>query len=223
MIENYKIIPDTEGMYSVSNMGHIKNNATNFILKPYLTERGYLQVCLPFSSKEKRVTVNIHKLVAKAFVDNPYDKPYVNHINCIKTDNIFTNLEWVTPSENNEHAVKNGLIKSGEDSYLSVLTELQVLEILTALNDGVRNIELARKYNVAFTTIDDIRCNRTWRYLERDPIPGNGAIKKLTGDDIPLIRAMFLKGKTNKDIAVQFGVASATIDQIRKGNTWKNY
>lgn len=222
MTEIFKIIPDTEGTYSVSNLGSIRNNCTNYILSPFITDRGYLQVAIQFTSRPSRISINVHRLVARAFVDNAECKPYVNHKDGVKTNNISTNLEWVTPKENNEHAVTLGLIGSGEASYLHILNELEVIDIIAALRNGARNIELARKYKVAHNTIDDIRCNRTWRFIERMPILGNGPIKKLCGEDIPIIRSYF-DTMRDCDIAPLFGVATATINQIRRGKTWKNY
>ena len=70
--------------------------------------RGYLKCKIRNENGCKLVFV--HRLVAKAFIDNPFDKETVNHINCNKLDNRIENLEWATPKEQIIHADKNNLL-----------------------------------------------------------------------------------------------------------------
>ena len=72
-------------------------------------QQGYLHVGLTINKKVKQMRV--HRLVAEAFIPNPENKPYVNHIDGDRKNNHITNLEWVTPAENAQHAVEAGLRK----------------------------------------------------------------------------------------------------------------
>lgn len=96
--------------YSISTNGEVKNNLTGKILSQSI-QQGYKHVTLLINNKQKRCRV--HRLVAETFVNNPENKPYVNHIDGDRANNNVENLEWVTPSENTIHAVKLGIFKSG--------------------------------------------------------------------------------------------------------------
>lgn len=103
------IIDNQETIYSVSNDGQIRNDNRNTILKQG-TEQGYKTVGLHINKKLKKCRV--HRLVALMWIDNPENKPYVNHIDGNRSNNNINNLEWVTPSENTQHAVQTGLLVS---------------------------------------------------------------------------------------------------------------
>lgn len=95
--------------YLVSNLGRVKREEKQ-ILKAEKTKRGYLRVLLSVNGIVTRKSV--HRLVAIAFIPNPEDKPQVNHKDGNPENNKITNLEWVTQSENQFHAVRTGLQKS---------------------------------------------------------------------------------------------------------------
>ena len=109
-MEEWKRIENT--IFSISNYGNIKNNKTNKILKQQNNNRGYCVVRVSTHKSNKcwiKKTFRIHRLVAQYFVDNPLNKPQVNHIDGNKNNNRYDNLEWVTNKENANHAIKHGL------------------------------------------------------------------------------------------------------------------
>lgn len=151
--------------YEISDKGEIRSckYKRTRLLKP--SNRGcssdYLVVPL---CKNGNIKLHyIHRLVAKAFIPNPLDKPQVNHKNGIKTDNNVSNLEWVTVRENTLHAYKNKLIippcsfkgKFGKDHCRSIA--------YVFLNpSGEKEIfysayECKRKTGIRNMTLSDIR------------------------------------------------------------------
>lgn len=219
MDENWKTVPGTR--YLISDLGNVYSEISEAPVKLFSDSRGYLQFYI--YKDNSRYLGRPHRLVALNFLEFVPGKLIVNHKDCVKSNNIVGNLEWSTIRENTQHAADNGLIASGEDCHLHILKELEVLEILDLLDEGFRDIEISRCFGVSPNTIADIRSGRTWKQFKRDVIAKMGPIKKLSGEDIPFIRNRINAGERDCDIALTYDVATATINQIRHGRTWKNY
>lgn len=115
--EIWKQISGYEGLYEVSNLGNVRSVerrvwSRGFYVtlkgkakKQVIDTRGY---CVVFLFKEgKQKTHRVHRLVANAFIPNPYNKSEIDHINTNKQDNRADNLKWVTPKENSENAISH--------------------------------------------------------------------------------------------------------------------
>jgi hypothetical protein len=97
--------------YEVSNFGNVRNKTTKKLLKKRTDKYGYYKVDLRQNSK--RSTLSIHRLVAITFIDNPDDKPLVDHIDNNKMDNNVRNLRWCTSKENQQNSKLSGANTSG--------------------------------------------------------------------------------------------------------------
>lgn len=89
------------------NDGRLYNHKTKKFKKWTNDTNGYMKTQIWVNGKPKSVLQ--HRLIAEQFIDNPENKPQVNHKNGIKHDNRIENLEWVTQSENAKHSFANGL------------------------------------------------------------------------------------------------------------------
>ena len=119
MSEEWRDVVGYEGLYQVSDQGRVKSlerkvpkwygerTVKERILKPTVVYGGYLTVNLCGDNKKWFL---VHRLVCEAFHENPGNKPQINHINEIKTDNRACNLEWCTVKENNNHGTRNARI-----------------------------------------------------------------------------------------------------------------
>ena len=176
--EEWRDVKGYEGLYQVSSEGRVKSLERKFIdkigreryvkecfLKPSADRGGYLRVGL--CDGEKRKTFKVHRLVCEAFHENPDNKPQVNHINEIKTDNRASNLEWATARENSNFGSRNERLGKAQSKPVGQYTlDGDLVKAWQSVNEVQRqtgfsqgNISLAAngKYKQAYGFI--------WKYV----------------------------------------------------------
>lgn len=117
MKEIWKELDDLPS-YEISNMGRLRNKNTLRILKTRISKLGYEHITITYGG-EKYFRA-IHRLVAKAFLINPDNKPEVNHIDENKLNNSVSNLEWMTKSENINHGTRNERVAKAISKAMSI-------------------------------------------------------------------------------------------------------
>lgn len=93
----------------------------------------------------------VHRLVALAFIPNPDNKPYVNHIDSIRDHNEVSNLEWCTQQENVDHAYDHG------PALTRAVSKEQVREIKHLISQNVRNVDIIAKTGVSKQNVESIK------------------------------------------------------------------
>lgn len=157
--------------YEVSNLGRVRslgfagNNRPGVILKTRMDRGGYLTISTMRNNDGELKTTKVHRLVAEAFIPNPYGKPQVNHIDGDKTNNRVENLEWATHKENFIHATSHGLRPLGEEHAMHKLTWDNVAYIRSVYVKRSKEFgtnALARKFGVTPRIITLIMRNELW-------------------------------------------------------------
>ena len=104
-IRGYKVpmkkVELLDSQYFVDEKGNVLNKYGKKVFQ-YTDKDGYKYIVLRRKGKRKKFL--IHRLVAKSYLDNPLGHPQVNHIDGNKTNNDVSNLEWVSPGENQLHS-----------------------------------------------------------------------------------------------------------------------
>ena len=207
--EQWKDIKGYEGIYLISNRGRVlslyrykeraRGTSGYFIntreLKKSITTTGYESVGLVKDGKTK--THKIHRLVAKHFVANPFNRDVVNHIDGDYLNNNADNLEWCTTAENCLHALDEGLKRSFDIDKNS----LEYLYLTKNMTPG----EIGRLFGLSRAPID--------AKLEEYAIEKRPATTYRIKEE--WLEEQFKCGLTNKEIAESLGCDQSLISKYK--------
>jgi DNA-binding transcriptional regulator YiaG len=177
--EIWKSIKEYDGIYEVSNYGRIKRKAKRSFCKEWarthkpcdtlLSPTIIASYCKVFlSKKNSRKYVAVHRLVAESFIANPNNHPVVNHKDGDKLNNVSTNLEWITQSDNAKHSNQTGLttILRGSQIGNSKLSEQDIKDIREIWSKGrVSQYKLAELFGMSQCHISDIVNHKRWAHI----------------------------------------------------------
>lgn len=219
--------------YKISNYGNVINTISNRKLKP-VNVNGYkaLRLCDKKAGFPKPVNVYVHRLVATAFIDNPNNKPEVNHIDLNRSNNHISNLEWVTTEENYEHARQHGAFL---DSVYPIIDDIDVEKIGQMLERGYHKMDIIKafpKYKESTLRMFFFRpCKKDKKILSKYNIPKfsplyvkgeNNYRATITNKKAKLIIDDMLNGLSNKTLSKKYNVSLSVLSGIRSGDNWKH-
>ena len=175
-METWSSINGYKGIYEVSNIGRVKSLARvikcpnyismvkEIVMKSHFNGSGYKKISLINGNDRK--SFYIHRLVAETFIKNINGLKEVNHKDGDKENNISSNLEWCTHSENIKHAYDNSLIpdRKGENHPRTELTNKDILNI-RKLKGLFKIVEIAKKYSVSRYVISIIINKKSWKHI----------------------------------------------------------
>lgn len=163
-------IEEFEKLYKVSESGQVYSVRSDRFLKGSSDSYGYPIVLL--CNKGVKKSRLVHRLVAKAFIPNPENKPQINHIDGNKQNNQVSNLEWCTNSENQKHAHAIGLAPSqkGTNNKFNKLSEEEVLTIKEYKAKGIRPTEISKVMGLPLPRIKNVYYGQSWGWLTHETI-----------------------------------------------------
>lgn len=198
------IVDEKETNYSISETGEVKNDVSGRMLNPSI-QQGYCHVGLTIDGKIRRFRV--HRLVAIAFIENPENKPYVNHIDGCRSNNSVENLEWCTPAENTQHAVRTGLMSpTREKKVIQYSLDGEKIQEFISLSEAARQTgSQGAKITLCCQFQRKTHNGFQWRYKEDE----QDRVQKVNESPTKKKAVAQINPKTNEVIATYESIADA--------------
>lgn len=187
--------------YSATKCGRVFRISTGKEMKRYPSGSSkYLAFRACHNNKPK--TVYVHVAVALAWLHNSDEssKTQVNHIDGNKLNNHADNLEWVTPSENQRHAIYTGLKGRGQELYNASLNEDQVHLICQMLEQGALVNDLADQFSVTKDIIRKLKAGDTYFHIRVLYNIGHNYLYDFSEATVHWVCRQILKGKSDRQI-----------------------
>lgn len=158
----WKPVKDYGDRYLISTEGQVYSNVSKKLLKPQKNEKGYLAVELRCNNKRK--VKKIHRLVAEAFLENPFSKTEINHKDGNKQNNAVENLEWSTRSENLKHAYSSGLRFQKKKPVDMFSTDGNFIKTFSSILEAQKHIGLGTRISSCCKGKQKTAGGYIWRY-----------------------------------------------------------
>jgi hypothetical protein len=217
--EIFSLEPLGFSKYGITKSGEVYSNYNKAFMKPSRDKRGYYRVKLA-SDNGIYLTIPIHRLVAKRFIDNPENKSQVDHIDGNKTNNSVSNLRWATNLENAHFAMDTGLMH-----HAVFKSEDIVRSICERLQNGESVAEISRSTGYSYAAIQAIKLGRNWRHISKEyniPLYPYD-LSRPSPQQIEKLCELIASGATNKTILELLpGVSIDTITRTRSGRIHKS-
>ena len=225
LVETWKPVEGYELQYEISSFGRVKSlsrmrlsKGGSFapidekILKQKTSKCGYRVVHLRDGDRESHPSV--HRLVAEAFIPNLFSKPTVNHVDGNKSNNMISNLEWSTHTEQMKHAAELNLLEVRGSPKFTKQSKYDILEYYNS--NSISISKLAPMFNMSERTAgrivnNGVKPRPTTRVLKDGTRIVEDILSKIQVAEIKLLRQ---KGWTLSAIAEKFNRGISQIHRI---------
>lgn len=211
MHEIWKEIENYEN-YEISNFGNVRKK-----LKTSKTKDGYRAISLT-DDFGNRKTLRVHRLVAKAFIEEEDGKFLVNHKDGIRDNNNVDNLEWCTPKENSQHSIKTNTFFRKTHNF----TIEQKQEIYNMLKSGERIKDVSLKFNNITTSSIHYILENDFNIKDLKDLISQSRHHHTLEERKRIKEKIFYSGKNNIELSKELGISKQLVSKIKRELEWKD-